>query len=313
MIPITWVGSPRWWQVGRPRPIQFLVIHNTEGSEGNTSAEAGAQYDKTRSDSVSTHIFVDTDTALREVEDQDTAYGSLYHGNSIGIQIEQCHAGVWDLNEPNYAKTFDNAAQVAAQLCIAHGIPAVHLTVAQTRDAWYAAAGSRPKGIVGHVDVTNAFPEDGGDHTDPGTTFPWSTFIQRVQTYIGGGMTDTTQTMRAGTVADAMVRNTTTVGVPPGDPYPDKDGVGDLSGWVQRNANAAGAAAAAAMKPQLDAIEAKLDQLLASGGGGVVIPGAMNLSLSGPVSLSVSGTASGSASLTGTGVPSGTPPQATNP
>ena len=41
------------------------------------------------------------------------------------------------------------------------------------------------KGIVGHADITAAFPADHGDHTDPGASFPWSTFIG----YVQGGTT----------------------------------------------------------------------------------------------------------------------------
>jgi hypothetical protein len=43
------------------------------------------------------------------------------------------------------------------------------------------------KGICGHADITAAFPQDHGTHTDPGANFPWSTFLG----YVAG--TSTTQ------------------------------------------------------------------------------------------------------------------------
>lgn len=190
MIPITWVGAPAHWAEGRSRAIQYVVVHQTQGSEGVSSAEDGADYDKRRPDSVSCHIFVDTNSAVREVRDQDTAFSAYTKGNALGIHVELCHLGAWSLAEPNDAATFDNAAQVVAQLCLAHAIPAVHLTVAQVRAAWYGP--SKPKGICGHYDVTRAYPEDGGDHTDPDisggkpTGFNWAEFIHRVAGYMGG-------------------------------------------------------------------------------------------------------------------------------
>lgn len=188
MITIQWKGPPRWWNEGRAGSILYVAMHDTEGSEGSTSAESGVDYDKRRPDSVSTHVMVDTDTALREVQDADTAYAAFPTGNAHGIHIEMCHSGPWDLNEPNDAATFDNAAQVAAQLCLAHGLPAVHLSVDEVASLTH-------KGICGHWDITRAYPADGGDHSDPDysggqpTGFPWSTFINRVANYMGGGQT----------------------------------------------------------------------------------------------------------------------------
>lgn len=184
LLPITWAGEPRHWASGRARDIQYVVVHCTDGHEGANDAENGIAYDKRRSDSTSCHIMVDTNSALREVRDVDTAYAAYPKGNALGIQVELCHSGAWDLSEPNDAATFDNGAQVVAQLCLAHNLPAVHLTVAQVRTAWYAAPGSRPRGLAGHWDVTRAYPEDGGSHTDPGSTFPWGEFTKRVQGYM---------------------------------------------------------------------------------------------------------------------------------
>jgi N-acetyl-anhydromuramyl-L-alanine amidase AmpD len=76
--------------------------------------------------------------------------------------------------------TLQRTAALVAELCRRHKIPAVRLTVAQTRAAYYAAASSRPKGINDHATVTAAYPEDNGTHTDLGPEFPWDVFMQMV-------------------------------------------------------------------------------------------------------------------------------------
>jgi len=52
-------------------------------------------------------------------------------------------------------------------------IPVRHLTVTEVR--------SGVKGFCGHVDITRAFPADGGTHTDPGPNFPWTRFLNMVR------------------------------------------------------------------------------------------------------------------------------------
>ncbi len=88
---IKWVGPPNSWAKGRPRPPQYVTLHHTAGSEGPSSAENGANYDKTRTDGTSCHYFTDSaGPALQLVKDEDTAYSALYHGNMIGIHVEIC-------------------------------------------------------------------------------------------------------------------------------------------------------------------------------------------------------------------------------
>jgi hypothetical protein len=190
----TWVGPPAHWAAGRQdggRRICYAVIHVTDGAEGPTSAEDGAAYDKRRPDSVSTHLFVDSNSAVREVQDRDTAYAAFPKGNAIGVQVEICGradqtTGQWA--DPASVATLNNAAREVAQLCIDHGLPVVHLSVDQTRAAWYGTDNAtRPRGIVSHYDVTRAYPEDGGSHSDPGPNFPWSSFLAQVSAYVNGG------------------------------------------------------------------------------------------------------------------------------
>ena len=193
-ISIVWVGHPASWGAGRERAAQYVVMHDTEGHEGPATARAGHDYDVRRTDGTSAHLLVDTAEAVQEVEFANTAYAAFEEANALGVQIEMCHAGAWDLNEPNDAATFTNAAQVAAFVCRQFGWPAVKLGPAELRRAWFNRDTSI-RGICGHADATVAYPGPGRDHTDPGVTFPWPEFIRRVAADLGSpdtGEVDTT-------------------------------------------------------------------------------------------------------------------------
>lgn len=195
-----WVGPPKWWASGRalagPRPTPaYVVIHVTDGAEGPTAAENGAAYDKVRPMQVSTHLFVDSDSAVREVRDGDTAYAAYPKGNALGIQVEICGSAaqtVAQWHDGASAATLALAAYEVAVLCQDHNLPVRHLSVAECRAAWYDPSAST-RGIVSHYDVTRAYPEDGGDHTDPGPNFPWDEFLAMVRGHLAVG-TDTATT-----------------------------------------------------------------------------------------------------------------------
>lgn len=175
----TWVGSPRSYTRGRLRAVQLIAVHHTAGSEGPSSAENGAAYDKTRTDGTSTNTFADSNSVAVEVADEDRAHHARAKGNEIALGLELCGTlqtrAQW--LDPISDATLRNGALWAAEKVIKFGIPIRRLSVAEVRAAYYAGPGARPKGFAGHVDITQAFPEDGGDHTDPGPAFPWDVFL----------------------------------------------------------------------------------------------------------------------------------------
>lgn len=175
-----WVGLPRSWTSGRKTgQPSVVIIHTTDGSEGRQSAENGAAYDKTRTDGTSTHLFVDQDSIAQEVEFKDEAHAARSHGNDVGLQIEVCGLAKQTAAQWNDAASRGTIEQLIIACVEIRGLygkdrfPLVNLTPAQLR------AGKR--GFAEHYDATLAWPEDDGDHTDPGPNFPWSRLFDGIR------------------------------------------------------------------------------------------------------------------------------------
>ena len=171
---------PRSFTKGRKSGQPTVIfIHTTEGSEGRQSAENGAAYDAVREDGTSAHFFVDQDSTIQCVYTFDEAHTARSHGNDVGIQIEVCgRAGQTPAQWADEASA--GAVEQAARLCVRlrekygkNRFPLVNLTPTGLRN------GNR--GFAEHKDATLAWPEDDGDHTDPGPNFPWSRLFARIE------------------------------------------------------------------------------------------------------------------------------------
>lgn len=172
---LTWV-EPRSWTDANRTSVQLIVIHDTEGSSHAWSAEDGAAYDARRTDGTSTHYFVDNTSVVQCVRTNDRAHTARAQGNRRGIQYELCARASW--SRSRWLDTYGlamlkRAAKQAARDCRKWKIPARKISAAQVADG--------VKGFCGHADITKAFPQDGGTHTDPGSNFPWDVFIDLVQ------------------------------------------------------------------------------------------------------------------------------------
>jgi hypothetical protein len=172
---LLWV-TPKSWTNANRTSVQLIVIHTTEGHERADSAEAGAAYDARRTDGTSTHYFHDQNSTVQCVRTEDQAHTARRQGNRRGIQHELCgRAGQGASGWADAASqgTLRQAAKQCARDAKKWDIPVRKLTVSQV------ASGQR--GFCGHVDITYAFPQDEGSHTDPGPTFPWVQFLDMVR------------------------------------------------------------------------------------------------------------------------------------
>lgn len=171
---------PRAWGKGRDgKAVRYIVVHFTAGAERSTSAEDGAVYDQRRTDGTSTHYFVDSNSVVQCVRTEDRANAARKRGNRLGIQYEFCGTAQTRAQwlDPASLATLKNAARQMARDCRKYKISVRRLTVTQTRRMWTEFPDGPDEGFVGHVDCTLAYPEDGGDHTDPGKDFPWDVLL----------------------------------------------------------------------------------------------------------------------------------------
>lgn len=177
-FPGTSVGlPPRNYGKGRPNgKLIWIVWHTTQGSEGKLSAENGNAYDARRTDGTSTHVFVDANSVVQEVNSGDRAYAALAVANNRGYQVELCAraeqtAAQW--RDAASAPMLELAAQHVARVCIKHDIPPRWLTKADV-DA-------RRPGFLTHKNVTDWLA---GTHVDPGPNFPKAWMADRVAYWV---------------------------------------------------------------------------------------------------------------------------------
>lgn len=158
----------------------------------------------------------DSDSVVQCVLTTDRGNAARTKGNRLGIQYELCGTvqtrAQW-LDAASRA-TLQNAARQVARDCRKYDIPARRLTVAETRRAWTDFPAG-PRGIVGHVDCTNAYPEDGGDHTDPGAQFPWDVFLDMVRAELEGDDVTAADVWNA----DGLIKNPSWRADAPTNPY----------------------------------------------------------------------------------------------
>jgi N-acetyl-anhydromuramyl-L-alanine amidase AmpD len=147
-----------------------IAIHNTAN---NATAEGEASYATRRTDTVSSHFYVDRTMVIQSLDTNARAgHAASKTGNENAIAVE-----ITGTNDKSRSWWLANVAwgelgRVLAVVCKAYGITPRRASVAEMK--------SNPtvKAFYSHNDMRLAW--GGTTHTDPGPNFPWDKLFQAV-------------------------------------------------------------------------------------------------------------------------------------
>lgn len=165
-------------RVPRRGEIRHIIVHTTEQPPDLTGedvrAEQLAKYLLGAERYGSYHKVTDRDSVVVLVEDSNEAFGAKYGWNETALHVSiAMQADKWDDLTPDQRAEYGlQAAQVVADWCRKHNIPAQRITPSNRQD----------RGILGHGDV------DPGRRHDPGfDETEWAAFIATVRQILEGG------------------------------------------------------------------------------------------------------------------------------
>ena len=144
--------------------IRLIVIHTAEGSKTYQSL---GNYFANPSSQVSSHVGIDdTLGTVGEYVNRSAKAWTSSNANPVAVQAELCAFAAWSSSEwNNHPNMLANCAQWLAEEATAFNIPLVRLTPSQAQ--------SNGRGVCGHMDL-GAW---GGNHSDPGVSFPMDAVI----------------------------------------------------------------------------------------------------------------------------------------
>jgi len=219
------------WHGGTQTP-KVIVMHATVSPCEPGGERSVARFFATEDNKTSAHYVRDPLETIQCVRDHTVAYHCGHNQDSIGYELCDPQSGAgsrW--SDKSHSLMLKGAAKDVARLCLLHSIPATKLGPAGL------LAGRR--GICGHVDMTNAY--HASTHTDPGSAFPWATFIGLVKTEVAALREAAKPTAPGGTVPSTpkvaglyaqitSLANQILVATTPGTPnHVDADRIRDLS------------------------------------------------------------------------------------
>lgn len=187
-------GPPRGY-TGSYSKKRYIAIHNTSN---DAPARNEASYAKRRTDSVSSHYYVDGTDLIQSL---NTDYRAWHAGSSTGNTYAIAYEIVgtnsksreWWLKNVDW----DALAKSIARDMKHFGIENRRLTASQMKDG-------KSTGIVTHDDMRRAW--GGTTHTDPGSNFPMDHLMAKVNTYLNGDDDD----VSAKDVFEYEIKNTVT-------------------------------------------------------------------------------------------------------
>lgn len=158
---------------------QLIVQHTTESESGNTNVIA---YLERNRGTGSYQTMVDFDgEEVRMVPDNKQAWGAMPQGNRRGLHVCAMGRAAWSRERwLREGKLLERTAMRYAEGSRLYGIPLVKISAHDARNG--------VKGIVGHIDISEAFKES--DHWDPGHNFPYDVVIARALELNNGSIGD---------------------------------------------------------------------------------------------------------------------------
>ncbi len=152
--------------------ITWIVMHSTEVDA--TAKEIAESFARPAAEG-STHLVVDDPSCYRCLTNDQVPWAAP-GANTNGFHIEQCGFAKWTAAQwMAHKPMLSRGAFKVAYHCHLFNIPPVFVV---SHDL-----GGGKKGVTTHAEVSKAFPNDQGNHHDPGTGWPRSYFMGLVSTY----------------------------------------------------------------------------------------------------------------------------------
>lgn len=149
-------------------PVRGVVIHTAENlpdfDGGDTGAERVSEYGVTTSRQVSWHATVDSDSIVRNLPDDHTAFHVRgYNSPTLGVEIAtQAHR--WGDGPAEWEEAvLRNLARLVKGWCDKHDLPIERVSTPE-----FDAGG---RGLLSHAQL------DPSRRSDPGIRFPWDDFL----------------------------------------------------------------------------------------------------------------------------------------
>jgi hypothetical protein len=167
--------------------IIWIVMHDTEGGTAKSNAQYFASKKKGPDGEYvvrgSSHLVVDDIECYRCLKNDQIPWGAP-SANEQGFHIEQCGYARWTADQwRKHMPMLERGAYKAAYHCHLFAIRPVFLTAKGLHTGI--------SGITTHAEVSLAFPNRDGNHTDPGEGWPRAQWMQLVKGYyaeLGGGV-----------------------------------------------------------------------------------------------------------------------------
>lgn len=152
------IPSPNY--ASRSANVRLIVVHTAQGA--TTFRELG-NFFANPNNQVSSHVGIDdTPGQIGEYVARPYAAWTQAGANPVSIAAELCAFAEWTSADwAAHPVMLDNCAQWIREEAAYYGIPLVKLTPAQAQGT--------ARGVCGHLDL-GAW---GGNHWDPGYSFPW--------------------------------------------------------------------------------------------------------------------------------------------